>query len=86
MNNKKHGEQVRQKILDYIIEFIKEHGYPPSRREICDGIGLKSTSSVQSHMERMIDQGIIEVDADYSPRAIRVPGYKFVRDNDGKDT
>ncbi len=55
MNNK--GQQVREKILEYIVSYIQDHGYPPTRREIGEAVGLKSSSSVQSHIWRMIREG-----------------------------
>lgn len=77
---KKRGEEVRKRILGAIVSYIKEHGYAPTVREICDMVGLKSTSSVQSHLIRMLADGVIETDAGLgTPRAIRVPGYKFVK-------
>lgn len=79
--NQKRGTYVRQKILNMVIKYIELHGYPPTIREIADGVGLKSTSSVKNHLTKMIDSGMLETDAETpgSPRAIRVPGYKFVR-------
>lgn len=74
------GEQTRQKILAVIVEYIGAHGYSPSTREICKGVGLASTSSVNNHLRKMFDAGMIETDAEVgAPRAIRVPGYKFVK-------
>lgn len=76
-----HGKKMREKILQSIISYIEEHGYPPTVREIAIAVGLKSTSSVQAHLKRMQIEGVIETDAeDYSPRAIRVVGYKFVKE------
>lgn len=78
---KNHGKAVRENMLEVIISYIQEHGYPPTTREIGDLTGLKSTSSVQSHLTRMKNEGMIETDAqEYSPRAIRVPGYKFIKE------
>ena len=76
------GEQKRQEILEMIIQYIEEHGYPPTVREIGDAVGLSSTSSVMSHIRKMIKSGMLETDAEIpgSPRAIRVPGYKFVKE------
>lgn len=75
-----HGKKVRERILESIISYIETHGYPPTVREISDMVGLKSTSSTQSHLKRMAIEGMIETDApDSSPRAIRVPGYKFMK-------
>ena len=72
---------TKQKILEFIVSYIHGHSYPPTVREIGEGVGLKSTASVQSHIVRMLDCGMIETDADPgSTRAIRVPGYKFVKE------
>lgn len=79
---KMRGEKVREDMLQAIIRYIEEHGYPPSFREIGEMTGLKSTSSVQHHMEILLEEGKIETDAGFNtPRAIRIPGYKFVKEN-----
>lgn len=75
-----HGENIRDRILNAIIGYVKEHGYSPSVREIGEMVGLKSTSSVQTHLKKMMDSGMLETDAEFStPRAIRIPGYEFVK-------
>lgn len=80
-SNIKQGEKTRERILNFIIEYISEHGYSPTVREIGNGANLKSTSSVQTHILRLIDEGKLETDAPLgTPRAIRVPGYKFVKE------
>lgn len=77
---KRQGEKVREDMLQAIIGYIEHHGYSPSVREIGEMTGLKSTSSVQSHLKKLLDDGKLETDAEYgAPRAIRVPGYKFVK-------
>ena len=84
-NTKEHGKKVREDILKAIINYIEEHGYPPTNREIGAIVGLKSSSSVYTHLLKMKDEGMIETDDTFCvPRAIRVPGYKFVKEeNDG---
>lgn len=73
---------MKQKILEFIISYIQLHGYPPTVREIGNGVGLKSKSSVHAHLIRMLNDGMIETDVGTgSARAIRVPGYKFVKEN-----
>lgn len=85
MTTKKRGEITRCEILTFIIEYIQKHGYSPSVREIGKGVGVKSTSNVHAHLHKMFDAGILETDTeDGSPRAIRVPGYKFVEVKDGE--
>ncbi len=52
------GEK-QQLILDYIKKEILAKGYPPSVREIGVAVGLKSTSTVHGHLERLEKKGII---------------------------
>lgn len=78
-DNIKRGEKIRKDILEYIKQYIRQHSYPPSRREIGEAVGLKSTASVQSHINRMLSEGILETDVEAgSPRALRVPGMRIV--------
>ena len=86
-NMKEHGKKVREDILNAIINYIKEHGYPPTHREIGAMVGLRSTSTVYTHLLKMKDEGMIETDDTFcAPRAIRVPGYRFVKeDNDAEN-
>lgn len=73
----------KEKILKFIIDYITWHGYSPSIREICAGLSISSTSVAYRHMESMFKHGVIETDAAYgTPRAIRVPGYQFVKKED----
>ncbi|MFG6325589.1 MAG: hypothetical protein K1W00_01935 [Lachnospiraceae bacterium] len=74
------GKQKREEILVSIVGYIRRYGYPPTVREIGELVGLKSSSTVQTHLTKMLDEGIIETDAEGCSRAIRVPGYKFVKE------
>lgn len=40
-------------ILEYIKSQILNKGYPPSVRDICTAVNLKSTSSVHAHLETL---------------------------------
>lgn len=62
---------TQNKILDYINEQIDSRGYPPSVREICDALNIKSTSTVHGHLKRMEAKGLLVRDA-MKPRAIGV--------------
>ena len=42
------GVWIREKILETIINYIQLNGYPPTVREICDRVGLASTSSAHT--------------------------------------
>ena len=61
----------QQEILDYIKEEILKRGYPPTVREICEAVNLKSTSSVHSHLETLEKNGYIRRDPT-KPRAIEI--------------
>lgn len=61
----------QQEILEYMKEQILSKGYPPSVREICSAVHLKSTSSVHSHLETLEKNGYIRRDPT-KPRAIEI--------------
>lgn len=63
--------QKQQEILDYIKDEILKKGYPPTVREICETVNLKSTSSVHSHLETLEKNGYIRRDPT-KPRAIEI--------------
>lgn len=70
----------QQQILDFMKDEILAKGYPPSVREICEAVHLKSTSSVHSHLETLEKYGYIRRDPT-KPRAIEIvdDGFQMVR-------
>mgnify|MGYP005705040977 FL=1 len=50
----------QKNILNFINIFIEKNGYAPSIREICLGVNLKSTSTVQYHIEKLIKSGYLQ--------------------------
>ena len=63
--------QKQTEILLYIKSEIQRQGYPPAVREICKGVGLKSTSTVHGHLEKLESKGYIRKDPT-KPRAIEI--------------
>ena len=63
--------EKQQQILDYIKSEILQKGYPPSVREICIAVHLKSTSSVHAHLSSLEEKGYIRRDPT-KPRTIEV--------------
>ena len=61
----------QKEIYDYIKSQIHLKGYPPSVREICNAVGLSSTSTVHGHLARLEKKGLIRRDPT-KPRAIEV--------------
>ena len=61
---------MRQRILDYVTAFTRENGYPPTVREICEAVGLRSPSTVHSHLKILQEGGFLEK-SDHKTRALR---------------
>ncbi len=66
----------QQEILNYIKDEILKKGYPPTVREICEVVHLKSTSSVHAHLETLEANGYIRRDPT-KPRAIEIVDDEF---------
>lgn len=65
-------EETLNLVYNFIVSYIKREGYPPAVRDICNGVGIKSTSTIHGHLKRLQENGKI----DYSSgkrRAITVP-------------
>lgn len=73
MENLKERER---KILAYMKEEIKKKGYPPTVREICSALNIRSTSTAHKDIESLVKQGYIVKDPS-KPRAL------MVKDQDG---
>lgn len=58
-------------ILGVLTGHVKEHGYPPSLREVCARVGLSSTASVARHLVELEAKGYIKRDGRL-PRAITI--------------
>lgn len=61
----------QQEVLTKIIRYRERHGFPPTVRELCELTGLKSTSSVAGHLNRLKELGYITWE-DSMPRTITV--------------
>jgi len=61
----------QEQVLQFIQEEIRSRGYPPTVREICQGLGLRSSSTVHAHLSQLEKKGYIRRDPT-KPRAIEV--------------
>jgi SOS-response transcriptional repressor LexA len=61
----------QHELLQYLREFIKEHGYSPSYREIMNGCNYTSVATVALHVNNLIKRGHI-VKRDKSARSLEV--------------
>lgn len=76
-NLKKQGTEMKEKIYQFIVDYITENGFSPSIREISQAVNI-CTSNVLHHLTRLEIEGRIKTKPN-SPRAISVVGYKFVK-------
>ena len=74
--------ESQEKILNFVNDYVKENGYPPSIREICKGVGLSSTSTVHAHLANLTKRGLITKGGSKS-RSIKVVNQELeVPDNE----
>ncbi len=78
MTNGKSLSAKQQAILSYIRDFIGQHDYPPSIRDIQDGCHISSTSVVDYNLKALERQGHIRRDREVS-RAIELVGRARMR-------
>jgi repressor LexA len=66
----KPATERQRRILDVIVAFTAERGYPPSVREIGERVGLSSSSTIHAHLKALEKRGLISRDPT-KPRALR---------------
>ena len=71
-----HMTPKQQAVFDYIKQCVMERNYPPSVRDICVAVGLKSTSSVFTYINELEAMGLIRKDPAH-PRAIQITTREF---------
>ena len=59
----------QQEVLEVVEQYMEQHGYPPTVREIGEAIGLASPSTVHAHLKALEQSGALRRDAT-KPRAI----------------
>ena len=65
----------QQEIWQFLAEYVDDHGYPPTVREIGDAVGLASPSTVHAHLANLERAGLLRRDPT-KPRAIELVGRK----------
>src|SRR5256714_4470090 len=63
----------QQEIWDFLVEYVDQHGYPPTVREIGEAVGLASPSTVHAHLANLERAGLLRRDPT-KPRALELVG------------
>jgi repressor LexA len=63
----------QQEIWQFLVEYVDDHGYPPTVREIGEAVGLASPSTVHAHLANLERAGLLRRDPT-KPRAIELVG------------
>ena len=65
------SKDKQSEIYNFLKTYTENKGYPPSVREICEAVSLKSTSTVHGHLKRLEKKGLIKRDPT-KPRALEI--------------
>ena len=65
------SKDKQSEIYSFLKTYTESKGYPPSVREICEAVSLKSTSTVHGHLKRLEKKGVIKRDPT-KPRALEI--------------
>ena len=65
--------EKQSEIYEFLKVFTENKGYPPSVREICEAVNLRSTSTVHGHLKKLESKGLIKRDPT-KPRALEIVG------------
>lgn len=65
--------EIEERILDFMVSYLRENTYQPSIREIGERFGIKSTKTVSEHLQALADKGFLERDPSRS-RGVKILG------------
>ncbi len=75
----------QQEIWDYLVEYVEQHGYPPTVREIGERVGLASPSTVHAHLANLERAGYLRRDPT-KPRALELTGLRRQTPRAGRES
>ena len=67
-----------EEVVRYIDRYCDENGFPPTVRDMCRDLGIKSTATAYSYVNRLREQGFLNK-ADNKKRAVSVRSVSTVR-------
>lgn len=56
---KKIDEKLNQ-VYEFMVDFIQDNGFPPSTREMCAKLNIKSTATAHSYIEKLKSKGLLD--------------------------
>jgi repressor LexA len=65
--------ELEERILDFMVSYLRTNTYQPSIREIGERFGIKSTKTVSEHLQALADKGFLERDPSRS-RGVKILG------------
>jgi repressor LexA len=68
--------EIEEKILDFMVSYLRENTYQPSIREIGERFGIKSTKTVSEHLQALAQKGFLERDPSRS-RGVKILGMEL---------
>ncbi len=71
-------KQKLYEVLDFINQYGEDNGFPPTVREICRELGIKSTATAYSYINRLTEMGLLDK-AEGKKRAVKLNGGDTVK-------
>ena len=71
-------ENKLMEVLSYINRYVEENGFPPTVRDMCRDLGIKSTATAYNYINRLKDKNFLEK-ADKKKRAVALKGGDTVK-------
>lgn len=71
--------EIERDVYEYLVDYLRQHTYQPSVREIGGRFGIKSTKTVAAHLQALANKGWVERDPSRS-RGVRLLGTKLFPD------
>jgi len=86
---------IERKILDFMVQYLRQNTYQPSIREIGERFDIKSTKTVSEHLQALADKGYLERDpsrsrgvrilgVDLHPQTVSLPCYARIPEDRGR--
>lgn len=65
---------AQRRVYDFIVQYIEDNGYSPTYGEIAHGLGYASNTTAYTHVESLLDMGLLAKKSSGPTRGIIVAG------------